>query len=417
MSDYLGNLAERALAQQSAVEPRPVALFSSYPPRGELGALPAWDWSEWFADETLQELDSEAQAEPAIAPHETTIIMTNEVERAPTPTPEPRPAPSNENFAATPSLTPASPHATTVIQHNEIPFLQATPFERTTPAEDSTREVSAVPRPVMITQSERQETPAPKAERAHEILADLHAPSALSSQAMTPREARETPLPGHAAPIATRAQEISTSLPSRLARTAHEPTLTRAARAEHAQIFAPLPAPQPDLPKAALPASPQSFSRARALPENSSALPQAEREIINSRREAHSLLEEKSAPLFFEKEKAEPPDLLPPTPNLRNAETKPRQAHLVAPPPAAVMHAQTLAQTILQPYLAAGHAAPENSSSPQAPNSSPTIRVNIGRLEVRAITPPGPAPRPKRAPAAPRLSLSEYLQQRSGGQR
>jgi hypothetical protein len=41
--------------------------------------------------------------------------------------------------------------------------------------------------------------------------------------------------------------------------------------------------------------------------------------------------------------------------------------------------------------------------------------VNIGRIEVRAVTPP-PAP-PQRDPSPAKLSLDDYLRQRSGGRR
>jgi hypothetical protein len=44
----------------------------------------------------------------------------------------------------------------------------------------------------------------------------------------------------------------------------------------------------------------------------------------------------------------------------------------------------------------------------------PTVRVTIGRVEVRAVMPPPPAPA-KSAPATPRLSLGDYLKQRSLG--
>ncbi len=47
----------------------------------------------------------------------------------------------------------------------------------------------------------------------------------------------------------------------------------------------------------------------------------------------------------------------------------------------------------------------------------PTIRVNIGRIEVRAVMPSAPAPRPKRPRAGPMLSLEDYLKQRNGRQR
>jgi hypothetical protein len=48
----------------------------------------------------------------------------------------------------------------------------------------------------------------------------------------------------------------------------------------------------------------------------------------------------------------------------------------------------------------------------------PTVRVNIGRIEVRAITPsPPPVPRPASALPGPVLSLDAYLKQRNEGQR
>jgi len=53
----------------------------------------------------------------------------------------------------------------------------------------------------------------------------------------------------------------------------------------------------------------------------------------------------------------------------------------------------------------------------ESPSSSPTVRVTIGRIEVRAVMAPAP-PSPQRSlPAAPRLSLEDYLKQRDGGRR
>lgn len=52
------------------------------------------------------------------------------------------------------------------------------------------------------------------------------------------------------------------------------------------------------------------------------------------------------------------------------------------------------------------------------PSSPPTIEVTIGRVEVRAVHPPAPVARPKAAaPAAPSLSLEEYLRNQNGGRR
>ena len=52
---------------------------------------------------------------------------------------------------------------------------------------------------------------------------------------------------------------------------------------------------------------------------------------------------------------------------------------------------------------------------PAATQESPTIRISIGRVEVRAIMPASPAPRTAAAPQPPRLSLDEYRKQRNGG--
>lgn len=73
-------------------------------------------------------------------------------------------------------------------------------------------------------------------------------------------------------------------------------------------------------------------------------------------------------------------------------------------------------------------AAPWEGSAPVEPRpSTPTIRVSIGRVEVRATTPPAP-PEPRRklseaksrvsgsARPGPTLSLDDYLKQRNGGQ-
>ncbi|HII06779.1 MAG TPA: hypothetical protein HA349_05570 [Methanotrichaceae archaeon] len=61
---------------------------------------------------------------------------------------------------------------------------------------------------------------------------------------------------------------------------------------------------------------------------------------------------------------------------------------------------------------------PPKQTTPQPMETNPTIRVNIGRVEVRATTPPAPTspPPPQSAsPAAQKLSLDDYLKLRNGG--
>jgi hypothetical protein len=48
--------------------------------------------------------------------------------------------------------------------------------------------------------------------------------------------------------------------------------------------------------------------------------------------------------------------------------------------------------------------------------SAPIIRVTIGRVEVRAVHSPAPAPKPAK-PAPPKLSLENYLRKRARGSR
>jgi len=50
-------------------------------------------------------------------------------------------------------------------------------------------------------------------------------------------------------------------------------------------------------------------------------------------------------------------------------------------------------------------------------DSTPTIHVTIGRVEVRAVPAPLPTPQPARRAAPPKLSLADYLQNRHGGAR
>ncbi len=58
----------------------------------------------------------------------------------------------------------------------------------------------------------------------------------------------------------------------------------------------------------------------------------------------------------------------------------------------------------------------QNVTTHDSSSSTPTIQVTIGRIEVRAITPPVAPPQRPRKPS-PALSLDDYLKQRNGGQR
>jgi hypothetical protein len=59
-------------------------------------------------------------------------------------------------------------------------------------------------------------------------------------------------------------------------------------------------------------------------------------------------------------------------------------------------------------------ATPSASTASSASSvAAPDIHVTIGRIDVRALMPSAPAPRTTPAPARPRLSLEQYLSERS----
>lgn len=72
--------------------------------------------------------------------------------------------------------------------------------------------------------------------------------------------------------------------------------------------------------------------------------------------------------------------------------------------------------TLASPMMGPSDAYLEGSQRWQSPPepSEPIIRVNIGRVEVRAVTPPPPR---QQAAKPARLSLDDYLRSRAGGRR
>jgi hypothetical protein len=91
-------------------------------------------------------------------------------------------------------------------------------------------------------------------------------------------------------------------------------------------------------------------------------------------------------------------------------------ASVVAPP----AHAVTPAASPIPPVVPAPSRF-ERAANARAPRPDPSapraIHITIGRIEVHAIHPPPPAPPQRRAPASPKISLEDYLKQRSGGRR
>jgi hypothetical protein len=103
----------------------------------------------------------------------------------------------------------------------------------------------------------------------------------------------------------------------------------------------------------------------------------------------------------------------------RQVTPSPRIPHAV---PAAIPATRSTAlvtvvgQPHVAPYVEPRVPAPAPTEPLMTSAPLPTIRVTIGRLEVRAITPPVPQkPSATQVPRAPLLTLDEYLKQRNEG--
>jgi hypothetical protein len=97
-----------------------------------------------------------------------------------------------------------------------------------------------------------------------------------------------------------------------------------------------------------------------------------------------------------------------PEPLRRVPPTAPREPGDVAPAP--FLPARPLAPGSPQGSASARGARPETAPAP----APPAIHVTIGRIEVRATPQRAPALAPAPRPAAPKLSLDEYLRSRRG---
>lgn len=100
---------------------------------------------------------------------------------------------------------------------------------------------------------------------------------------------------------------------------------------------------------------------------------------------------------------------VPRSQNIRHPESDPIQARQSLTPAAVVAQGRGARRT--------ESAAPASPESTATQGQTPTIRITIGRVDVRAIMPASPAPRPTLARPGPALSLEDYLKQRERGRR
>ena len=100
----------------------------------------------------------------------------------------------------------------------------------------------------------------------------------------------------------------------------------------------------------------------------------------------------------------QPPSTAPP-PARRGGEPAPRTNGPRTPPPSPLVAAQVAGRRASQPRRETRRDEP------------PEVHVTIGRIEVRAVAPPAPAPTRRPLPQPVPLSLDEYLEQRRSGRR
>jgi hypothetical protein len=106
----------------------------------------------------------------------------------------------------------------------------------------------------------------------------------------------------------------------------------------------------------------------------------------------------------------------PTAPPARSAPASSEPESAMPPAPAPLTKVLAPAHATI-PRISPAPSSPERAGSANSVPSPRPVHITIGRIEVRAVHPP-PEPVPHRpAPAAPRISLEEYLKQRNGGRR
>jgi hypothetical protein len=83
------------------------------------------------------------------------------------------------------------------------------------------------------------------------------------------------------------------------------------------------------------------------------------------------------------------------------------------------IRSSTPAMAVVHPQVTLSREAPVSipSEGTPTPEPAPTIKITIGRVDVRAIMSAAPIPRPAPTRPSPALSLEEYLKQHGRGRR
>jgi len=382
MSDYLSSLAARSLRREPACEPRRAQMFE---PRPE---TPGSAFAEEVHDEPAgAETVSKA---PAVYEHDGGVLSEPRPDFHTTQSPLRTSAqPSRTSHTRTGEDVPASTEHTPHVAPSAEPAREATPTLAAPPPPTNDAALEAAgepsspnaPRDVKVIPQRSPAAPSP----VHVSLTSDDAPSVEAvRESPSPKVLAPSPSTTNAATEAT-GESLSPNAPHEVKAITQTPPAT----------------PQPAH------AGPTSSRRARTTEERAllagafdeevrEEAPAVERRVAGESKGSAGVLEVEVIPRT-----AKPPQ--------SDSDSEPLSRGVLQPPkPAASAEARPF--TEVRPATAQPSAPREERAQTQTP---PTIEVTIGRIEVRAVTPPAPPPRQRREP--PRMSLDDYLRARDGG--
>ena len=370
MSDFLSNLAARSLEAPSGIRPRVPSLYE--PHQRHSGLL----------GERLQSREPDQQPQPEM---DFAVESSSSFDRPLESSVQPSPEPSSRRVSDTQQPTQSSPSPPAEFRLEPIPIPR---FSRTTPAASNPALINPIPisgldatRPSGNTPGRTPSEDSTRQDGSRGPLAEIRSqnpvkpPKSPEMHSMRPPET-----------VATSLERAFPVFPSLIARPQADSPFSHR-----------FPQPEPFLQA--------ESNRAELTTANPLKSNRTERLFLDSVRQRSD--REPENPSTF-------------TPAGDPSDSEPDSAILPTP------RYETSAPAIIpaNPVMVARPAEPKMSPgpSPLAPpltkeTSEPSIRVTIGRVEVRAIFPTPPANRTQPQRSRPTLSLDEYLKRNSGAGR
>ncbi len=380
MSDFLSNVAARALGTAEVVQPRIPSLFEPY--RANEGPFVTRTASSF--------VDADPGSEkPASRTHERHESRTFAMPR-------------------TPGAEPFYSHAPTAPQQQaQFPPKDSTEIENPAQPLVSGEKPTHHAWPPQPTQA----SIAGSAPAIHEH-PSLAAPSEVSplasAQAVRPPGTQNS----QALPVPVRAESLSESARQPVAKPAVRPPRAHAIESTFGSAVpslrravdasSPLPAPRP---LSAEPAPAVNEPQARARANEPTANPP--NHLPAAKPDFTARLD------FLDRQLASLPTQIPPQESLRRPKTPVQPGQ-----PSPEIRPRTAMEPAVRPPVALrGEAAKTPAELPAASPAEPPIQITIGTVEVRAVFPEKPAPRAHSRRPKPGVSLDDYLKQPSRGSR